>query len=285
MNDKAVPPRPKTPTFTQKPLESYGVQTTPSKRIGNSSNANEGIEAPSTSLASTQTLGQTQASTTPLSPSTPSSKRKRNGKDAWDPDEFSDLDSDDERQLAEITDWSAQKLTPQRPADDIFTTPATNRRTTDIVGGLPTPSVSRTLFPTSEAKRSKTVSFEEPESSDALTTPSKTPSSHSSIDLASPSSSPPDVTHDVTEQVMALLKDQKIDPAVLRSVQNVLTTSARQTKGLSMGRDAARAALKDKDKKISQLQEKIRDLENTAAYNRKAITNMKSQIIRIYEEN
>lgn len=187
--------------------------------------------------------------------------------------------------MAEITDRSAQKATRQGATGDVFTTPATNRHTADIVGGLPTPSVSRTLFPTSEAKRSKTVSFEGPESSDALTTPSKTPSSHSSINLGSPSSSPTDATEDVTAKVMALLKDQKIDPVVLRSVQNVLMTSSRQTKGISMGRDSARAALKDKDKKIAQLQEKIRDLENKNAYSHKAITDMKAQLIQIYEDN
>ncbi|EFY92822.1 hypothetical protein J3458_004624 [Metarhizium acridum] len=291
VDNPAVPTRPKTPTFTQRPLESYGIQATPScRRDRGLGGANKASKAAGSSPTSSQRTRETQALASLASPATPSSKRKRNPNDSWDEDddedEFTDLDSDLERQLAEITDKSVQMATLGLPSDDAFSTPSTNRRTTVIVGGLPTPSVSRTLFPASEAKRSKAVSFEEPTSSDTLTTPSKTPSSDSSFSLVCASSSPPDATtQDVTEKVMTLLSRQKIDPAVLQSVQGLLLMSARKTKGLSLGRDSARAALKEKDKKISQLQEKIRDLENQAAYNHKRMTNMKAQLIRLYEEN
>ncbi|KJK82988.1 hypothetical protein H634G_01116 [Metarhizium anisopliae BRIP 53293] len=289
VDNRPVPARPKTPTFTQRPLESYGIQATPSsRRSGILGGVNKTSKAADSSPTSTHRARETQALASKASPTTPSSKRKRNLNDSWDQDEdeFTDLDSDAERQLAEITDKSVQMATRRRSSDDVFATPSTNRRTTVIVGGLPTPSVSRTLFPASEAKCSKAVSFEEPTSSGTLKTPSKTLSSDSSFSLVSPSSSPPGAsTQDVTEKVMALLSRQKIDPAVLQSVQELLLMSARKTKGVSKGRDSARAALKGKDKKISQLQEKIRDLENQAAYNHKRMTDMKAQLIRLYEEN
>ncbi|OAA43242.1 Zinc finger, GRF-type [Metarhizium rileyi] len=290
VNDQTVPPRPKTPTLTQKSLESYGIQTTPSRLpvVPGSIVWTSKVAGSSSTSTQARTVRE-QAVTSMTEPSTPSSKRKRNRRGSLDQDEdhFSDFDSDEERQLAEMTDSSAQKDLPRRPLDDIFTTPSTNRHTADIVGGLPTPSVSRTLFPASEAKRSKSVSFEEPSPSDAPTTPSKMTSSLSNIDdLGCPSSSPSDVTApDETGKIMALLGGQKIDATVLHDIRGLLRTLARRTKGISMGRDAVRTELKEKDKKISQLQEKIRDLEKTAAHSHKQMTNVKAQLIRMYEDN
>jgi chaperonin cofactor prefoldin len=284
MDEQSVPPRPKTPTLRQKALESFGIEATPSRgpQIVSGVSGILRTAPPKASFVSTQTATETG------SPVTPSSKRKRSGKGDWDQDcdLISDLDSDEERQLAEITDQSAEKVTPKRVAEDVFSTPPTNRRTADIVGGLPTPSVSRTLFPPSEAKRYKTVSFDEPLSSDSPTTPSKTPSSHSGVSPVCPASSPSEASvPDVTEEVMNLLSGQQVDAKVLRSVNDLLLTFARKAKGVSLGRDSARAALNEKDKKIAELQEKIRDLENKEEYNRKRMTKLKSQLIQMYEDN
>ncbi|KHN96325.1 Zinc finger, GRF-type [Metarhizium album ARSEF 1941] len=249
-DNQAAPPSPKTSgwakpsTITQKSLESFGIQSTPSKR-----------------------------------------KRRPNASSDQGEEFFTDPDSEEELQLAEMTDTSVQTAAPHRPSDDLFTTPSTSRRTTDIVGGLPTPSVSRVLFPASEVKRSKTASFEGPPPCDTLPTPSKTPSSHSSFDVGCPPSSGSGATtENMTEQVMTLLSSQKIDPAVLQSVRQLLLTSDRKTKGIAMGRDSVRAALKEKDKRISQLQEKIRDLESQVAYKHERVTKLKAQIMRVYEE-
>lgn len=282
-NDQSVPPRPKTPTFTQRPLESYGIQATPSRQTGTGSDLKGVSDAVGTSFTSTQTVRETQSSSSVPSPS----KRKRNDKDTWDQDDSSDLDSDEERQLAEIVDKSAEKLTPRRAVGDIFTTPVTDRRTADIVGGLPTPSVCRTLFPPSEAKRSKTVSFDEPSSSETPATPAKTPTSRpTTVNPDGPSSSPAGAdAQNVADEVMELLGDQKIDPGVLRSVHELLLKAARQTKGISLGRDSARAALKEKDKKIARLQDKIRDLEVQHKYDAREITDMKAEMMRIYESH
>ncbi|KAK2591834.1 hypothetical protein QQS21_010473 [Conoideocrella luteorostrata] len=281
------PPRPKTPTFTQKPLESYGIQTTPTRRPGIPSTdgrVTQETKSASTSFGSTQTLREQPPSSSVPIPATPGSKRKRNDQNGWNHDDFSDLDSDEERQLAEIADRSAQVATPLTPLDDIFTTPATDRRTTDLVAGLPTPSVSRTLFPSSEVRRSKTVSFGEPVSSSALTTPCKTLFSHSAANGISAPSSPPDAVQDVTDQVMTLLKGHKVDPIVLQSVHKLLDTASRKTKGISSGRDAVRAALQKKDKEISRLQDEIRNLQDQAAFDQQNLTEAKRKIMLAYHD-
>jgi hypothetical protein len=115
----------------------------------------------------------------------------------------------------------------------------------------------------------------------ANTTPSKTPSGPQEI----PSSSPPETSFDVTDEVMDLLRGQKIDPKVLSSVQSTLATAARRTKGIVLGRDSARATLKVKDEKIANLQECIKALENRERMHRSQMTNIKAGLMKMYDDN
>lgn len=205
------------------------------------------------------------------------SKRKR---DAFEnDDEFSDFDSDEERHMAVIADDSARKSATPMPNS----TPVTpsNVRTHDVVGGLPTPSVARTLFPGSEAKRQKRVMFNDTPSSttmSATVTPSTT-------GMQPPSSSPTDISYDATDEVMALLHGQNVDPDVLTDVRHVLAAAARRTKGIAMGRDAARASVKARDDKISMLQERIAALENKEKMHQRQVTNIKANLMKMYEDN
>ncbi|GAB0133190.1 hypothetical protein EsDP_00001603 [Epichloe bromicola] len=267
--------RPKTPTFTQQPLESFGIQTSAARRLTiSSAGGSDGSDG-----------REEQASgTSSASPTTPSLKRKRMEQDEWGQDDnFSDLNSDDERKLAVITDESAKKAALKDAANDIFTTPTTSRHTTDIVAGLPTPSVSRTLFSASGSKRSKTVTFEDPVSSSMLTTPSKTSSTVSEASAVTPSGTHYDSTQGFTDQVMALLRGQKIDPTVLRTVHGLLDAASRKTKGIALGRDKTREALQKRDDKIAKLQDKIRSLENKAAFDHQNMTEAKRRIMQAYE--
>lgn len=277
------PPRPKTPTFTQQPLASYGILITPSRRstVANESrHAAEVAESAGSARGDGQTMRRQPSNANgAASPATPGSKRKRDIRARWDEDEFSDLDSDEERQLVIISDRSAQKMTPQGAVTgDIFLTPVTDSRTTDIVGGLPTPSVSRTLFPASSAARGpKTVSFED------LPTPGKTPSSDLEVMLKSPAATPSGGSDDVTDKVMSLLQGQKIDPSVLQSVRGLLQDASRKTKGIAMGRDMVRVALKEREQRICKLQDRLRDLENKAAYHHKNTTEVKRRMMVLRE--
>ncbi|KAL7798043.1 hypothetical protein V8C37DRAFT_243166 [Trichoderma ceciliae] len=242
----------------------------------------------------------------PLTPGT-SSGLKRD-RDAFEDDDFDDISSDEERQLAEMTDRSIDKFIREQGYNQ------SNHNTEDGEdGGLATSSrpVARTLFPQAQgAKRQKSVSFEEPEPFPP--TPSRTANSNStqppppSTMQTSPPSSmgaptfpsssvtptqqnddgePEGGTTDITEQVMSLLQTQSVDPTVLQSVHNLLLTSARRTKGLAMGRDSARIAVNEKKIKIARLQERIAALENREQSLNGQITHIKASLMKMYEDN
>ncbi|KAF7564085.1 hypothetical protein G7046_g17 [Stylonectria norvegica] len=264
------------PAFTQKPLTAFGYQITPGRR-GSDVNADAAPDLTDSDeeLDASQPEPATAIDTAMETPCAGSSKRKR---DAFEDDEFSDLSSDEERQLVAIADKSAEKATAKR----VLFTPSTTR-THDIVNGLATPSVARTLFPGSEAKRQKQVSFSDAPSA-------ATPSSHTispglSITPLAPSSSPADTTYDVASEVLALLRGQKVDSAVLKSVEAVLATAARRTEGLERGRDAVRMSLKARDEKIAALQERIAALENRAKMDNIRRADLKANLMKMYEDN
>ncbi|KAH7170662.1 hypothetical protein EDB81DRAFT_174857 [Dactylonectria macrodidyma] len=270
------PPRPKTPSMTQQPLSAYGYQRTPGGGLQTQADAPFETESDSDDSAPEAPSVRT--------PCPPSSKRKRDVFEE-DVDEFSDLGSDEERQMAEIADQSAEKLKAQRA----FTTPSTNH-TNDAADSLPTPSVTRTLFPgpsTTDQKRHKQVSFEDvtPATEGTLgrDTPLTTPTPVRS--LAPPPSSPPDDGIDVTDEVMDLLRGQKVDPDVLHTIQGTLSTAARRAKGIALGRDSARASLKVRDDTVAALQERILALENREKMLRSQVTNIKANLMKMYEDN
>ena len=84
---------------------------------------------------------------------------------------------------------------------------------------------------------------------------------------------------------MTILRGQKIDPKTLSSVQNILATSARRTRGIVLGRDTARASLKAKDEKIATLQERVAALENRERMHRSQMTNIKAGLMKMYDDN
>ncbi|KAK5990382.1 hypothetical protein PT974_08650 [Cladobotryum mycophilum] len=289
-----------TPTMTQSRLTAYGIQVTGSRRRSDPerprssatedpSSSGRGTEAvptqtqknePSSSDPEKATTAVAKTNYTPLTPAlTASSKRKR---DAFADDYFSDVGSDEERQLADITDQSVEKITRHKS----FNTPQASRAVEDVIN-TPSQPVARTLFPRNEAsnKRQKTVSFEEPV---PLPSPAKAPSPNASAHVVAstpPSSSPETSDDDITDQVMNLLHGQRIEESVLRSVHQLLVTSSRKTKGLIMSRDSARAALNEKNAIIVRLQEDIVAHENQERYRNSQITNIKANLMKMYEDN
>ncbi|KAG8666090.1 hypothetical protein FPOAC2_11185 [Fusarium poae] len=285
------------PPMTQQSLVTYGYQVTPSRHqvdedsadnteSGGDSEADTHIPKSDSNRihASGSSKPSTLLSAAVETPSRGPAKRRRDIFEE-DEEEFSDLGSDEERQMAAIADKSAEKAVPKR-----YTTPSTSR-SADVISGLPTPSVSRNLFPTSNSKRQKQVSFDNTPSRytdtmssatvSANTTPSKTPSRQQ----GHPPSSPPETDYDVTDEVMGLLRGQKVDPKILSSVQNILATAARRTKGIMLGRDTARASLKAKDENIATLQERIAASENRERVHRKQMTDIKAGLMKMYDDN
>ncbi|KAI8676896.1 hypothetical protein NCS56_00578500 [Fusarium sp. Ph1] len=292
-SEKSESSRTKAPTLTQQSLVSYGYQVTPSRHASNmdfddSTESGEESEQdpPMPKSAKTAEAGPSRAATLPETPSRGPTKRKRDiFEEDEDEDEFSDLGSDEERQMVAIADKSAEKAAAQRR----YETP-TNMRSADAISGLPTP-VSRTLFPGTDSKRQKQVSFEDTPSrpsvalSSATISAGTTPSRTLAGLQAGPSSSPPDNSYDVTDEIMGLLQGQKVDPGVLRTIKHTLTTAARRTKGTILGRDSARATLKIRDEKIASLQERITVLENRERMHRNQMTNIKANLMKMYDDN
>lgn len=65
----------------------------------------------------------------------------------------------------------------------------------------------------------------------------------------------------VTDEVMELLKGETISPEVRGKLRKTLEKHANLAKGYERGRDAARAAAKDAEDRVSSLQAKVADLE------------------------
>ena len=302
-----LPPLVEEPTspFKQRPLTSFGIWVTPRSQGG----------APA--ITDDEDSGEADKAAGASTPCPASTKRKRDAVGDEEEEEdygFGDMTPEGERQLAALADISSSSR-PQHgaaPPDGLTITPAITR-TTDRVGGLPTPSVQRNLWPDStgsrSSKRQKTVSFEDAEppatatpapastsstatlansgtsTKSSSSTPTKTLASTTTDSaLSTPSKSSDGV--DVTKQVMTLLESQQgLNQGVLSAVRSILETSARKTKGLMLSRDATRSQLRDKDLRIATLQEKIMQLENKDKLSQKQISTIKADMMNIYQRN
>lgn len=168
-------------------------------------------------------------------------------------DEFSDFASDEERQLVNL-------------ADTITTPPQPRPQPQDPESLFP--QASRTLF-----KRPKSVSFH----LIGLPTPEKTPRS------ASPP--PSEADHDVTEKVMALLRDRDLPRELLQSVNGLLVKSARVVRGIERGRLSARAALRDQEDLVGDLKARVGELEGSQKALLGQLAAIKAQLMNIYQDN
>lgn len=310
-----LPPAPRTPSFIQPRLTSFGIQVTPGRQArgedaaaADANRAESGTggnqETPRTAdtsshrPASDETSRQTKASGGTLmdtaetlgrgTPCPPPSKRKWDALErehGCDSEWLSDLGSDDERELADMADRSIAKAT--RRTCDAFATPTPAR---SAGAGAPLAShVARTLFTGHDGKRQRTLASGEPTSiADGLPTPAKTlmAGTKSRRQPKSPWSSPPDsVTQDPTAQVMTLLRGQNVEPSVLYSVHKLLTASARRNKSILMSRDSARAALGQKEDCIAQLRESVAALQSSDERHSRQITSIKAQLMKMYGDN
>lgn len=207
-------------------------------------------------------------------------KRKR---DVIEDEDFDGFGSDEERQLAQLTDKSVERL-KQQGAD---TLDACHTHNASLEASAR--PVARTLFSKTEAKRQKTVSFEETDFNPLLTiTPSSTQTTHTEDgDATSPinlEASPSTRGLDVTDEVMHLLRGQNVSEEVLQMLQQQLATLVRRTKGIALGRESARAANDEKNARISQLESKIADLEEREKKHKRRVDDMKKTIMEISEE-
>jgi hypothetical protein len=85
--------------------------------------------------------------------------------------------------------------------------------------------------------------------------------------------------YDVTEEVMELLKDQHIDEETSLNLRQLLNKHALKISGIAKGRDITRVALKAKDAKIAELQQKITTLETEREMDKTFIKQFKTDIV------
>ena len=90
-------------------------------------------------------------------------------------------------------------------------------------------------------------------------------------------------SYDITEEVMYLLREQKLDPEITTSLQELLNKHALKISGIAKGRDITRVALKAKDSKIAELQQKISSLEAEREMDKKIVRHFKDDMTQSME--
>ncbi|KAK7924849.1 hypothetical protein PG985_006903 [Apiospora marii] len=218
-----------------------------------------------------------------------STKRKRPA-DELEEEDFGAWSSDEEKQVALITDSASTRGTDSHGRKrDAFATPAASRTAKGTATGLATPSLTdkpirRVLFAepeiqASSAKRQRT------DESGSLERPAvaTTPSSSQESATATPGSHAGALN--VTDTVMGLLKDQSgLDDEVRAEVRLALQKFEGRAKGLERGRDAARQASKKLEERITSQQARIVALENQRQMDAEARQKMRSGMMKLYSE-
>lgn len=165
-------------------------------------------------------------------------KRKRDEAEVTEEEDYGDWSSDEEQQLAAITDSSSRGPGAQGRKRDAFATPAAAARAHDAVSGLPTPAFTdrplrRVLFTDPEvptpAKRQRTAT----ESADSASALSASPPTASQPQSPSAATTPGGSGRpSITVIVMGLLRDQQVDCAVRARVRKELERCDARTQGL-----------------------------------------------------
>lgn len=211
---------------------------------------------------------------------TPSSKRKWDEADisTEDEDEFGDFPLSQE----EIASVIRNADTPRKTAkNNLFETPTGKRTMT--AAEIPTPSTGasgalkpKNLFGTPAVRLNGGMwDGNEP----FARTPYATPSTPSRFRDANPGTLVNEQSgFDITDEMMDILKDSKLDEATTQNVRDLLGRHSLKISGIVKGRDISRIALKNKDAKIAELQQKITSLETQREMDKIIIGHFKSDI-------
>ncbi|KAJ5042144.1 uncharacterized protein L3040_004701 [Drepanopeziza brunnea f. sp. 'multigermtubi'] len=88
----------------------------------------------------------------------------------------------------------------------------------------------------------------------------------------------PPPSYDISDEMLELLKDSYIDGDTMARLKALLSKHAMRVSGIAKGRDITRVALKAKDSKIAELQQKISSLEAQREMDRTVIRHLKSDM-------
>lgn len=218
-------------------------------------------------------------------------------------DEFGDwsLSAEDEKKLVGVVEKADTTKYPETPRKAIktnqFATPGSKRKWEEDT--LPTPYTGA-IKPNMGVKSLR-------RNEDVFTTPSGKlmggmgdKDEHSG--LRSPSATPtpsrfkdPSMTdeavgqrapqnYDIGDEVLDLLKGQHIDDETTSNLRKLLNRHALKISGIAKGRDITRVALKAKDAKIADLQQKITTLEAEREMDKTVIRHFKSDMAHSLEK-
>lgn len=180
--------------------------------------------------------------------------------------------------MEEIVSSSPNLFAPTTPGkrkreEEVFHTPTTSN------SKLENPYIAS--LATANSKRSRLSYSDTPTSKPTLPSPKETPTpvrfrdAHASLSI---SNSLSNHDYDLTLEVMDLLQDQDLDEAASTSLRSLLNQHSLKDVGIVKGRDITRLALKDKDSKIAELQQRIRDLETERTMDKAVIKQLKSDM-------
>ncbi|CZR65789.1 uncharacterized protein PAC_15689 [Phialocephala subalpina] len=218
-------------------------------------------------------------------------------------DEFDDwsLSVDDEAKLVDEVEKADAAEYPETPRKAIktshFEIPGSKRKRDE--GMLPTP-ISGAMKPNMGVKslRKDEDVFNTPSSRlkggiwdgsehSGLRSPSATPAPSRFQDATSANddrSQKATQSYDIGDEVLQLLKDQHIDDETTSNLRKLLNKHALKISGIAKGRDITRVALKAKDVKIAELQQKITALEAERELDKTIIRHFKSDIAHSVEK-
>lgn len=204
-------------------------------------------------------------------------------------DDYGDwpLTAADEASAVEAAETSVSMEPPETPRKALkttpFATPGSKRKRSEEYP-WPTPasttkSRDEDVFKTPTTTRSKPAGFNN-SIKPGLISPSASPTPNRRLDFgtATAPSAIGSVDYDITDEVMELLKDQSIDEEATTSLRKLLNRYALKTSGIEKGRDITRVALKAKESKIAELQQRIQGLETEREMDKLVIRHFKNDM-------
>jgi len=191
-------------------------------------------------------------------------------------DEFGDwpLSPEDEKAIVEQAKatFNYNRDTPRKAIKtDRLMTPGTKRKWEEDT--LPTPATR----PTSYIKLEERTEKEQL----SLHSPYNTPTPSRYHDALRAGEAEEEITprgYDISEEVMELLEDEDVGEKKISQLRDLLNKHALKISGIAKGRDITRVALKAKDAKIAELQQKITALETEREMDKTIIQHFKSDM-------
>lgn len=227
--------------------------------------------------------------------------RNKSAEEDDDDDEFGDwsLSPEEERKLVQsVARAESGSPSPETPRKVIktsqFSTPGSKRKLEETM--LPTPSTGGRVLTGFNTGHREEDPFTTPATNSketwdgrkpfGLRSPSGTPTPVRYRESTVASDAPSQIlqnSYDITDEVLELLKDKHIDDETTASLKQLLNRHTMKISGIAKGRDITRVALKAKDTKIAELQQKISALEAQREMDRTVIRHFKSDMTESVE--